>query len=129
MRKTVVALALMTLCTVVAGTRAATAQELPIDIQSALRERLKNQLRDPYSAMIEVTRGPRTARYELDPKLVYEGKAICATVNAKNAYGGYVGAEPWVFFFHKDGGIGTWPMDDLLMQEFITDECDKPADD
>ena len=111
-----------------ATSTAAVAQELPDDVQGVLRERLKKQLLDPYSAMIDVTRGPRTARYEVTPGLIYEGKAICATVNAKNAYGGYAGAEPWVFFFHKSGGIGTWPMDSLLMQEFVVDECDKPAD-
>jgi hypothetical protein len=55
------------------------------------RRRAKAQ--DPYSAKFEAIRARTVPNLKGRPTRV-----ICGTVNAKNAFGGYVGAQPFVYF-------------------------------
>jgi len=53
------------------------------EVISASEEALKNKLKDPYSAIFEDIKVFRSA------DAVY----ICGHVNAKNAFGGYIGSQ------------------------------------
>lgn len=101
---------------------------LPHDLVSAIRARLTATLMDAETARIVVTRGPRTAVYPINEEVALRGQAVCAQINAKNAYGAYVGQRAWVFLF-RVGGIGAWPVDDAgIFEDVVTSECSKPAD-
>lgn len=58
-------------------------------IETAVRE----DLRDPESARFEWPYGFRRGTYKSRSGASSEGWITCGTVNAKNAYGGYVGRE------------------------------------
>jgi hypothetical protein len=53
------------------------------------------RLRDPYTAVYTFER-PVRVWFFADDQIVW---AVCGTVNAKNAFGGYVGAKPFVVFY------------------------------
>jgi hypothetical protein len=66
----------------------------------------KKYLKDPYSAKIEwgeVRKGWMREAPICDCELQF-GYILVANVNAKNSFGGYVGSEPYKFFF-KNGLI------------------------
>lgn len=102
--------------------------ELPQDLVSAIRERLHDVLKDPESARIKVTRGPRAAAFSLDENYLMRGKAICAEINAKNSYGAYVGVTTWVFLFGTEKIEPFELGDHSLYDNELRSECDKPAD-
>lgn len=101
---------------------------LPKDLVGAIRTRLANTLMDAESARVTITRGPRTAVYPINEEIALHGRAVCAQINAKNAYGAYVGPRAWVFLF-RVGGIGAWPVDEGgIFEDVVATECSKPAD-
>jgi hypothetical protein len=60
---------------------------------------IRDVLRDSDSARFtDVTRNPKTG-------------AVCGKLNAKNAYGGYVGAAPFIYFYDPDEKTGQILMD------------------
>jgi hypothetical protein len=72
------------------------------DAEAASLAFLKRTLRDPESARIEwgaIT--PNNFQRTAFSRKVY-GHGLAAEVNAKNAFGGYTGARPYLFFF-RDG--------------------------
>ena len=58
-------------------------------------------LKDPYSAVVEVAETPRIAAitYANTPMMA---KEYLVTVNAKNSYGGYVGAKPYFCYLSQN---------------------------
>lgn len=79
---------------------AADAGAIPRNYQFIARKGIKDSLKDPDSAKISAfTKPKKDAIYE-DSKIIY-GYSTCATVNAKNSYGGYTGNHVfWVFIKH-----------------------------
>jgi hypothetical protein len=88
------------------------------------------RLRDPYSAVKEVTRGPRRAKVREDVYTVWDGWAVCMSVNAKNGYGGYAGAKPYLFVFgeHRILGVIDKADDSFWFRSVVTEECSQEAD-
>ncbi len=78
----------------------------PPDPRRVVQDFLRGQLKDPYAAQIEMrAMAPTTASgAALFGPLVYAW-GICADVNAKNAYGGYMGFKPVVVVWRADRGI------------------------
>lgn len=110
------------------GAPSAPTAVLPKDLVGAIRTRLANTLMDAESARVTITRGPRTAVYPINGEIALNGRAVCAQINAKNAYGAFVGQRAWVFLF-RVGGIGAWPVDEGgIFEEAVATECSKPAD-
>lgn len=70
------------------------AQELALDV-------LKGLLKDPYSAHIEWSEIVGTSRWQGAGQPCF-GWVLFAKINAKNAYGGYVGARDYRFFIRDD---------------------------
>ncbi|QIO34648.1 hypothetical protein [Bradyrhizobium sp. 1(2017)] len=73
----------------VAGYTADELRELTQTEKSILAKEFSKSLKDPDSAKFEWTKVPKN----------WSGKSIldyCATLNAKNSYGGYVGLQPFV---------------------------------
>ena len=61
---------------------------------------IEPKLKDPMSAVYDCG-NPRRAWTNVFGKLTY-GWAVNCTVNAKNSFGGYVGAKPYGFLFQGD---------------------------
>jgi hypothetical protein len=68
------------------------AKPFPADasVEQIVRASLGKTFKDPDSAQIKVTRGPRLATATTNAK-AYSGWLACAQINAKNSYGAYVG--------------------------------------
>lgn len=72
----------------------------PNDYERIIKRAIGEGLKDPYSAMYTFDRGPlrgglrdmygRVSDYD------FFGWIVCGTVNARNSYGGYVGASQYV---------------------------------
>lgn len=104
----------------------------PADLAPAIRTRLNGLLRDPLSAEIEITRGPRWTTIPADLRPM-TGFAVCANINAKNGFGGYTGAEQWVFLWGGDeerSWINAIQVSRLRSadQAVMIAECERPAD-
>jgi hypothetical protein len=67
-------------------------KEIPMtaDFHQAVEQAVKTNLKDPYSAVVGPARA--AARYRNGVKEI----VICGYVNAKNAFGGYNGQQPYV---------------------------------
>jgi hypothetical protein len=79
---------------------------LPANYQELIENYLKAHLRDPFSAVVEVTRPPRLAVYYANRTIWGPGKGyanwiVCFNLNAKNALGGFVGFRPYALFIRN----------------------------
>ncbi len=91
----------------------------------------EESLKDPYSAVKKVSRGPRRSKISPDVYTTYKGWAVCYSVNAKNSYGAYVGTRPYLFVLDGQGsilGVVKDAEDHLVYQWIIDRECALPAD-
>lgn len=74
--------------------------------QNQIIANLHEDLIDPYSATFANWKGPKKMWTNVGsgafPEYVF-GYQICVDVNAKNRMGGYIGTEPFRFFFSGDG--------------------------
>ncbi len=78
--------------------------------QREIKAHFNATLKDPYSVRYSF-RAPVKgyANYWLDNKPTYwQGWAVGVFVNAKNSYGGYVGAEHYIFIFKKNNKIESY---------------------
>lgn len=110
---------------------AAPAPPTQIAIQASVDSYLEQQLKDPYSAVRKVVRGPRQAVVKPDVWSTWSGWAICYSINAKNGFGGYTGAKPYLFIFDDDAkiiGVVKNTDDSLWFASVIDRECSRPAD-
>ncbi len=75
-----------------------------IDAQKQVMDFLNKSLKDPYSAQIKwgVIKKGWLREVPIDGCNIQFGYIFAAEVNAKNSFGGYVGHEPYDFFF-RDG--------------------------
>lgn len=69
-------------------------------ILSGVQSWMEPKLRDPMSAIYNCG-NPRRAWTNVFGRITY-GWAVNCTVNAKNAYGGYVGAKPYGYLFRDN---------------------------
>lgn len=91
---------------------------------------LNGSLKDPYSAVKRVTRGPRYGEYRR-AFMRYTGWMICMTVNAKNSYGGYTGAKRYLFLIDPDYSLSVFTPDfdgDVAISRPMDAECARAAD-
>ena len=72
----------------------------PEVVESAVKAYFGNELRDPESARFTFDR-PVKAVIQ-GPNTRIEAVWVCGTVNAKNAYGGYVGRRTYLALFQGD---------------------------
>lgn len=78
----------------------------PTNFQNILPTEIKSNLKDPYSAQINLHSGPKFTSYRPGFFADYYGYGVCYSVNAKNSYGGYVGER--LFMFIMDGDKILW---------------------
>jgi hypothetical protein len=75
----------------------------PTDYEGLIKTWAELKLKDPESARYVQFSKPRKEWAVADSQPIY-GWSVCATINAKNSYGGYSGAQVYWFFF-RDGKI------------------------
>ena len=111
----------------VAGYTTSELRELTSTEKALLTKGLAKTLKDPDSAKFEWTKIPKE---ELWPKS-RNAFDYCATVNAKNSYGGYIGFQPFIGIVTTAGGKITGGYTtaiasaDQTDSAFITDTCAK----
>ena len=81
----------------------------PTDCEKVIKKWMKDNLRDPFSAQIEEISQPEKSWWgQLGGLAVARdikyGWVVTAKINAKNAYGGYIGFKKYWFYF-RDGEI------------------------
>ena len=72
--------------------------------ETKVRQFMQGYLKDPYSAIYQwkpLYKGSVKSGAVLRGYKVYHGYILEGTVNAKNSYGGYVGAKPYQFVFYN----------------------------
>jgi hypothetical protein len=74
----------------------------PRDYESIIRTHYSTYLFDPYTA-VYTFRSPTQAWRSSFSNIQY-GWVVCGTINAKNRFGGYVGAKPF-YVFIRNGAI------------------------
>lgn len=74
--------------------------EYPGDYEGMIKGYMAQRLKDPESARYQFLNAPRKAWNGFGGRKY--GWAVCATINGKNSYGGYVGNRP-SYFLLRDG--------------------------
>jgi len=92
----------------------------------AVQAELETFLIDPNSAIRKMMRGPRAGSIKEIFSDRWSGDIVCYSINAKNRYGGYVGAEVYVFVV--SGGVVIKRFDAEDDSYIVDDECKLPAD-
>lgn len=141
-RKAVVALTAIALACAPTGAMALDeslemAGPYPENYDQIITAYLKQHLRDPFSAVVEVTRPPRLASYYAARTIWGKGKGyanwiVCFNLNAKNGAGGYVGFKPYALFIRDgkafnngDGEYGAF--EPIAGDLYAEEECSIPA--
>lgn len=94
-------MALMAIAPLLMGQAADRAGGYPHTYPQIVESYLERALRDPGSAVVKATRGPRLGEWrELKafghtPRM--DAYFVCYTINAKNLYGAYTGAQDYMF--------------------------------
>lgn len=89
------------------------------DALAELKAAAAQKLADPYSAKFEAIRARTVPNLKGRPTRV-----ICGTVNAKNAFGGYVGAQPFVYFVEDhDFNIAADAADAVTLPAMLKTFC------
>lgn len=105
-----ISFALLSACATTSGGPAgepltlADAGPAPRDALAAAKTALRDVLKDPESARVELIRPARPI--VLARSMFSEGGAgweICVSVNAKNSFGAYVGYKPYFILWHATG--------------------------
>lgn len=101
----------------------------PANWPAIVDQYLGHELRDPYSAVKTVTRAPRFMVYK--PFLLAkprEGWAVCYSINAKNAFGGFIGVRTHYFIISGETVIAHVEDQDFSTRIDVRLECEQPAD-
>lgn len=93
----------------------------------AVQADLEHILFDPSSAIRKMVRGPRAGSIKEIFSDRWTGDIVCYSINAKNRFGGYVGAQLYVFVV--SGGVVTKRFAEEDESYIVADECKLPADD
>lgn len=75
----------------------------PTDSEGLIKAWAETTLKDPESARYVHFSKPRKEWAVAQKQPIY-GWSVCVTINAKNGFGGYTGAQVW-WFFIQDGKI------------------------
>lgn len=102
----------------------------PVNWPVLAKDYLQRHLKDPTSAQTEVIRGPRYGGIGNWANGEWIGWAVCINVNAKNSYGGYAGAKPFLFIFDERGLLKVLDPEEQRerYRANIDYECAIPAD-
>lgn len=73
---------------------------VPADAEGLIKAWAETTLKDPESARYVHFSKPRKEWAVAEKHPIY-GWSVCATINAKNGYGGYTGAQTWWFFIQN----------------------------
>lgn len=108
----------------------------PAGWESRIDRYFEEALKDPYTAHKRIVRGPRYDHFHIGLGQDYTGWGVCYSVNARNSYGGYTGAQLYFFIVSAGGDIQPVDGSNLLsryakavLKENIAGECEKPGDD
>ncbi|HBV5675379.1 TPA: hypothetical protein MD163_002445 [Klebsiella aerogenes] len=81
------------------------------DYTQTVNEVMKQNLKDPYSAVI-VSKSTPVKFWIDEPGMSHMwnndiacGYVVTGTINAKNSYGAYIGEKPFTVFFNSDGNV------------------------
>ncbi len=83
-------------------------EKKPSNYKAIIIGYLNDNLKDPYSAMIDWAKlsGPTPGFGNLsDDYTCNIGWTMCVAVNAKNSYGGYIGSSRWSFIIRNNSVI------------------------
>jgi hypothetical protein len=83
----------------------------PVGYEPEIKALFDGGLKDPYSAVYTFQRPVRSWFYD-ETQMNW---AVCGTLNAKNAFGGYVGARPFAVFYRHRPMVET----SLTLTEFF----------
>lgn len=98
----------------------------PANWQGLIDQYLEANLKDPYSAVKKVTRGPRYGSFKLGFFRQPAGWIVCYSINAKNGFGAYGGVSPYLFRLDETGVKQEIHGADLALT--ISEECALSAD-
>jgi hypothetical protein len=76
----------------------------PAGYEETIKAAVSSHLKDPYSAVYTFQRPVRSWAFG-EEQIMW---AVCGTVNAKNSFGGYVGARPFVVYYKYGRVVDTW---------------------
>jgi hypothetical protein len=86
----------------------------PVDAKGEVQRYLKSVLKDPDSLKLLEVSEPKLGKYYGAGYQRLPSWYVCYTYNAKNSYGGYVGAKKEVTFFNANSVI-DWPNNPLSL--------------
>jgi len=90
---------------------------------------LAKNLKDPYTAVKSLDRGPRYGAVKYTPAAAWAGWSVCYSINAKNSYGAFVGSRTYLFVVREEGVEGVLVDDgNPYTAGVISKECSRPAD-
>lgn len=100
--------------------------ESPTDYQSSIKGYMASTLKDPESARYEFGSQPVKAWHGRGG-VRYYGYAVCASVNAKNSYGGYTGPKKSYFFLRGTDVIDAYHSGESggVMEQIVYNMCSK----
>ena len=76
----------------------------PVGYEETIKTAISHHLKDPYSAVYTFQRPVRSWAFG-DEQIRW---AVCGTVNAKNSFGGYVGAPPFVVYYKNGRAVDAY---------------------
>ncbi len=91
-------------------------KEAPIVVEA--RDAVKRSLKDPFSAVFQNVQARSTVNLRGEPMEV-----VCGEVNAKNAYGGYIGFARWIFDSKTRSAYVMGGPDDFVAATMIKNFC------
>ena len=101
----------------------------PANWRQVIDTKLASYLKDPYSAVKQVTRGPRYGAIKTGVFQHVYGWGVCYSINAKNSYGGYAGARDFLIVIDEANVVSIIDGDeDTFKASLIERECGLPAD-
>jgi hypothetical protein len=97
----------------------------PTDPDTIVLPHLRTTLRDPNSAQVERTSGA-FRMYQNVLTYSVAGWGVCYRINARNAYGGYVGYTPYLFVIQHNRVVNALADDgqDMINGALVRNWCD-----
>jgi hypothetical protein len=79
--------------------------QFPTEPEPLIKDYMQSRLKDPSSAQYQFVGGPVKMWVKGDTVKHVFGYGICTRINAKNSFGGYTGAQPYLFMIKNDSII------------------------
>lgn len=93
----------------------------PTDFEQIIKNHMQATLKDPESARYQFLNSPKSG-WNSFGGLKY-GYVVCAYINAKNSYGGYVGNRISYFLLKNDRVIDTMHGDGNYVEAMVQGRC------